>query len=292
MLPYEKFEDAMTGSVLDQFKMGLFDNVLSDSMQGSRFETFPELMLRQNQSILGYSADVSGSIKSDCASLRTSRLSIASTFETAPIACSSLLSRTSLDSQFAVNEFVVPKYPIRSRNARNAGVDAKDAEGNAKCSEQNADPTPDNESARSIAASSVMTKNQEAPGFTNVKTIRKRSRKPKVLESIKENDAGAVTPPKRGRPRKVPVVLSDTPDKSQQTTGDIRSTTQSSGIGESVEASSSNSGNSSNPSSESKSSEDYLQEIEEALKDMRNKSYEIGNSPFHGEFANRVITSF
>lgn len=282
MLPYEKFAMAMTGSVLDQCKMGLFDNMQSDSVQGSRFETFAEMMHRQNHSLLGYSADVSASIKSDCTSLRTSRLSVASTFETAPIACSSLLSRASLDSQFAVNteEFAVPKHPVRSRNLRNTEVESKDSEGHSStlASGPNGEPPSGTQNAAGAVAQDSSVNNHEAHAteLTNVKIVRKRGRKPKVLESIKENDSGTTTPPKRGRPRRPATVLSDTPNKGKSSAGgkEIKPN-QTSDVGESIEASTSNTGNSSNPS-DSKSSQDYLQEVEEALKDLRNRSYEIG----------------
>lgn len=295
-----KFEVASSGSVADQVQMGLFDNMDSETFAGSRLESFAELLHRHvSQSSSGYSADVSGSFKSDSASLRVSRLSIASTFESAPIACSSMLSRASLEPPHmpSTSEFAVPRHPVRQKVPRGAnGELAKPSSPGTQSKEDASAPLPSHSPPDPDSTECAITsdpkqtstsktgdspsngKETESPAFTALKPGRKRGRKPKIPEAIKESDSSTDTPPKKNRRGRPPG--NGTPAKSRASSSKSNQ--------ESEQPNPDNPPNDDSPTEEEslnllnreagneKSSEDYLKEAEEAWRDLRNQSFEIG----------------
>ncbi len=293
-----KMEAALSGSISDHVRMGLFDNMDSETLPGSRLESFAELLHRHvSQSSSGYNADVSGSFKSDSASLRMSRFSIASTFETAPIACSSMLSRASLEppSMPGSSEFAMPRHPVRQKTTRTVnGELAKPSSPNAQSKEEGTGPPPSNPSLYpdSTECSSAVnpeteseqviskTKDQElvmqqaSAAFTAIKGVRKRGRKPKIPEVIKETESSTDTPPKkrRGRPP-----LDGTPAKNRSGASGSKQEPQNKDADATQPPVAVNPGQSHVESGSDKLPEDYIREVEEAWRDERHRSYEIGN---------------
>ena len=301
MIPMSKLETALSGSVSDQVRMGLFDNMDSETLPGSRLESFVDLLHRHvSQSSSGYNADVSGSYKSDSGSLRMSRFSIASTFDPAPIACSSMLSRASLEppTMPSSSEFAMPRNPVRQKTTRSANGDvAKPSSPNEQSKEVVTGPLPSHSSLYPDSTESPSTvdpaaqsdqvisksKDQELAvpaAFTAIKaTVRKRGRKPKIPEVIKEAESSTDTPPKkrRGRPP-----LDGTPAKNKSSANGNKQEPQKkdSNADQPPGGSGADPGQSNEEPASDKSSEDYLREVEEVWREGRHRSYENGSICF------------
>lgn len=310
-------ETAMSGSVSEQVRMGLFDNMDSEVLPGSRLESFAELLHRHvtQSSSSGYIADVSASFKSDSASLRMSRFSIASNFDTAaPIACSSMLSRASLEppALSGSSEFAVPRHPIgrqpKSTRPTNGEAASQIHSPNAQSKQVHSNPSnpalyPDSTECSSVLDPEVKEAegatapaaqieahvtgtgtDQGSIGFTALKVGRKRGRKPKIPEMIKESDSSCDTPTKKGRRGRPP--SSDTlaknragskkSDQQSETTPTERNETNADQQRPST-SSNDPSSHLQGDSASDKSSEDYLKEAEEAWRDSRTRSFEIGH---------------
>ncbi|KZS19883.1 Uncharacterized protein APZ42_013658 [Daphnia magna] len=310
MLPVSKMEKALSGSVSEQVRMGLFDNMDCETLPGSRLESFAELLHRHvSQSSSGYNADVSGSYKSDSASLRMSRFSIASNFETAPIACSSMLSRASLEPPVlpVSSEFAMPKHPVRQKATRSTNAEtAMPSSPNAQSKEEGTAPLPSHSSlypdstegslAVDVASGPVISgmKDKEpqrlieqgATAYTEIKVIRKRGRKPKIPEMIKETETSSETPPKKGRRGRPPA--DGTPAKNKS--GGTKKNQQT----ERTESSDNRPAANANPDQLNvdpdslKSSDDFVTEVGDVLRDLRHSSYEI-NKPVFAQWTDKCF---
>jgi hypothetical protein len=293
-------EVALSGSVSDQVRMGLFDNMDSETLPGSRLESFAELLQRHvSQSSSGYHADVSGSFKSESASLRMSRFSIASNFETAPIACSSMLSRASLEPPIlpGSSEFAMPKHPVRQKATRSGNNELnKPTSPCAQLKEEGIAPLPSHPSlypdstesspavdlARGSSVPEALDKGpsimaeKETTAYTEIKVVRKRGRKPKILEIIKETDSSTETPPKKGRRGRPP--SDGTPAKNKTNGAKKNQEPEKSEANTSRAPTDNNPGQSNTDAGSDKSSEDYLRELDEVVEKLRTRSYEISTT--------------
>lgn len=296
MLPASKMEKALSGSVSEQVRMGLFDNMDCETLPGSRLESFAELLHRYvSQSSSGYNADVSGSYKSDSASLRMSRFSIASTFqETAPIACSSMLSRASLEPPILPisSEFAMPKHPVRQKVTRSANAETATPSRPSTESKDGTAPLPSHPSLypdstdcslAAYAAGGPVTAEMrnkdvqhlvEKEAYTEIKVVRKRGRKPKIPEMIKETETSSETPPKKGRRGRPPA--DGTPAKNKSGTAKKNQQPERTESSDNRPASANPEQSNVDPVGD-KSSEEYVREMEEAWRDLRKRSYEISN---------------
>jgi hypothetical protein len=300
MLPMSKMEVALSGSVSEQVRMGLFDNMDCETLPGSRLESFAELLQRHvSQSSSGYNADLSGSYKSETASMRLSRFSIASNFETAPIACSSMLSRASLEPPIlpGSSEFAMPKHPVRQKATRSGNNESsKPSSPCAQLKEDGATPLPSHpssypdstecSSAVELAGGSGVPQAldkepssiavEETPAFTEIKIARKRGRKPKIPEMIKETDSSTETPPKKGRRGRPPA--DGTPAKNKTNGAKKNQEPEKPESNASRPPTDTNPSQSNTDAGSDKSSEDYLRELDEVVEELRARSYQIGKT--------------
>ena len=111
---------------------------------------------------------------------------------------------------------------------------------------------------------------KETPPYTEIKVVRKRGRKPKIPEVIKETDSSTETLPKKGRRGRPPA--DGTPAKNK-----------TNGAKKNQEPEKSESNASRPPPDQTnadtgsdKSSEDYLRELDEVVEELRTRSYQIG----------------
>jgi len=265
-VPVSKLESLMEGSVSDYLKMGLFDNMESEIIAGSRLDPFSDLLQRQQNSSSGYNADISGSSKSDSIVSRSLRLSTASTFDSGPIACSSLLSRTSLESGHSIHsEFAVPKKPVLRPKLRGG---AKEQPVGAETAESLHSEAPDSTELPEDVVEEV---------DPVVKVTRKRGRKPKIPDVIRESTDSSssssvtATPPKKGR-RGRPLA-GGTPDKRGLETSSVTKETEKVEGSEKLVIEK-------DEHLPSKSSDDYLEEAEDDLSRLKSRSYETGKAVF------------
>jgi len=136
-LPLSKLDVLSDGSIAQYTQLGLFDNMETQTHQGSRLETCYDL-LHKNHGSSGYHADVETS-KSDS---RTSRFSV-STFEAGHLGLSTTSYRPSLELSALHGsgiEFAVPRNPaIRPKN-RSSSMEPKTASPVAGISTETASP--------------------------------------------------------------------------------------------------------------------------------------------------------
>ena len=247
-LPLSKLDVLSDGSMAQYTQLGLFDNMETETHQGSRLETYYDL-LHKNHGSSGYHADVETS-KSDS---RTSRFSV-STFEAGHLGMSTTSYRPSLELSALHGsgiEFAVPRNPaIRPKN-RSSSMEPKTASPAAGVSTETASPlleskdvpdavitVQDAESPTGINAYSTgeVEIPEEEPTsppadgdaekteeLTGIRTLRKRGRKPKVSDVTEESsDSSKPTPRKkgrRGRPSANDKPVEGTPSKESSKNG-------------------------------------------------------------------------
>ena len=234
------------------------------------------------------------------------RLSTTSTFESGPIACSSMLSRASLDpgsSLGQMSEFAIPKNPVRHKMMR--GVHDKTKLGspstNNSISAEEVDSlaTPDvnDEVPDEAMDSSTDGPARPAPmkdikvasptSFTELKVPRKRGRKPKIPDVIREGESSSsgcsATPAKKGRRGRPPGDA--TPHKKEASAGDRDEEAKEGKEAQQTPSpprrlkgggDSDDPGRNSDPEESEKSADDYVKEVAGEWRDIRNRSYEIG----------------
>jgi len=277
-VPGSKLESLVEGSVSDYVKMGLFDHMESDMLAGSRLEPLSELLHRHHNSC-GYNADVSQcSSKSDSIVSRSLRLSTASTFDSGPIACSSLLSRASLENpsghsiHSVQGEFAVPKNPALRYKLRGGTKTPENAHQTSAESLSNSEAPDSTESpeTETVPAANVEGDVEEdraddgddSGAYTALRVLRKRGRKPKIPDVIRESDSSsstAATPPKKGRRGRPPSCA--TPDKQSSAAVKQLDLDVEMDVGE-------------------KLSEDYIKDVEQEWRDLKSSSYETGKLVF------------
>lgn len=287
MLSDSKLQVALLGS--DSDHLGLLRDVdfaMKDFVNGSSIDSFVDVLQKNSQSISsGYNADVSASLKSDCISQRmSSRFSIASTmscFETVPIACSSMLNRTSLESKFAI-----PTKPVRQQKQSHP---VKEYDSNLVSQSSFPDATKsqsDLEAGILDAACPLEFKNKEANKFpeaarrtTELNITRKRGHKSKGLNANETTVSTAAGTPRRkglpGRPQ-ADGTLGEKETSNPKSADSQSELLNTDGTGEIKSLAKTNFDGQSSEGTPDKSSNEYLKEAEEAWRESRRRSFEIG----------------
>lgn len=320
-------EVALTQPTSGHVRLGLFDTMdWEESVPGSGMESFAETLLKHpHSSSSGYIGDISTGSRSE--SQRISRFSIASSiFESVPIACSSVLSRNSLEMD---GKFAMPKRPLhpkqlvqssinggdvtKSLSPRSPSSTKEETEGSPFLLSQSSLTSSDFEattpqepccSAQTPAAATVNpsikppTKDQESIDTVKSElpsTGRKRGRKPKIPDVIKENEDDSsvpTTPVQKGRRGRPPLTAPKNTDMSKATSKTPTAGASGGSGGQEEDglmASGEQAGNSERQAAdgvhgegppESKSSEEYLKEAENAWRESRQRSFEPGKTSF------------
>jgi hypothetical protein len=191
----------------------------------------------------------------------------------------------------------MPKHPVRQKTTRSGNNESsKPSSPCAQLKEDGVTPLPSHpssypdstecSSAVELAGGSGVPQAldkepssiavEETPAFTEIKIARKRGRKPKIPEMIKETDSSTETPPKKGRRGRPPA--DGTPAKNK-TNGAKKNQEP-----EKPESNASRPPTDTNPSQSNadagsdKSSEDYLRELDEVVEELRARSYQIGKT--------------
>lgn len=312
----------------DHVRLGLFDTMdWEESIPGSGMESFAETLQKHpHSSSSGYIGDISTSSRSE--SQRISRFSIASSiFESVPIACSSVLSRNSLEMD---GKFAMPKRPVqpkqlvqssmnggdltKSLSPRSPSSSKEETEGSPFLLSQSSLTSSDLEATTPQASCSALTpeaamanpglnpptKDQESIDSSTGKselpsTGRKRGRKPKIPDVIKENEddsSAPSTPIQKGHRGRPPLTTPKNTDMSKSTSktptgrasggsdGKEENSMMASGEqGRNSERQAADSGDGERPP-DSKSSEEYLKEAENAWRESRQRSFEPGKTSF------------
>ena len=189
---------------------------------------------------------------------------MASTFDSGPIACSSLLSRTSLEAGHSIHsEFAVPKKPVLRQKLRGG---AKEQHVGTGTTESSTLDVPDSTESLEDAA-----KETESV----VKVIRKRGRKPKIPDVIRESSdsssssTAAATPPKKGRRGRPPVDRTPEKKKPEVMITPVEAEKDEESVKPLPEKS---------DTVPEKSSDECLKEAEEEWDHLKSRSYEIGKA--------------
>ena len=270
----------------------------TQSIDGSQTESLIEVLQKKphdkgifSGDSCGYNGDVSESLSQRV----SSRFSIAaeasstSCFESVPIACSSILNRTSIENRFAMPK----KPPLRQQNSSGQSKENDSSllshhlspETSESISTMEAglfDPPP-NSCTEPKEESNVALQRDGACGSVADAELNagKRGRKQSSKASDCKSDASAT--PKKGRQQgRPPVNRTKGPKESAGSKG-ANSGAQSIKIAEETSEKPTTSTNEkastdgqSSEGSRAKSSDDYLKEAEEAWRDTRHRSFEIG----------------